>query len=176
MTLLKLHIAMNHHIKIVVHATETLDLARPDSPTIPGFPALPKIRDHHRNRHPNLPGQNKPTRAIDGKGNDAKRATGPRFKYEHVTRATALGSHPPTDEERAWSNKLWEQSRLRKEQAEAQAARELLRKDALKKQKEVDLLLFGEVAKRGMSHKTKPHSLSKGLMMRGIASLKVFFS
>ena len=65
---------------------------------------------------------------------------------------------------------------MRKEQAEAQAARELLRKDALKKQKEVDLLLFGKVARRGVSHKTKTHSLSKGLMMRGIASLKVFFS
>ena len=167
---------MNHHIKILVSSTEPMDLARPDSPTVPGFHALPKFKNHHRHRHPNLPGQNKSTRAINGKGNDAKRATAPRCNYEPVTRATALCSHPPTDEERAWSNKLWEQSRLRKEQAEAQAARELLRKDALKKQKEVDLLLFGKVAKKGISHKTKTHSLSKGLMMRGIASLKVFFS
>ena len=167
---------MNHHIKILVSSTVPMDLARPDSPTIPGFPALPEVRNHHRNRHPNLPGQNKSTRAIDGKGNDAKRATAPRCKHEPVTRATALGSHPPTDEERAWSNKLWEQSRLRKEQAEAQALRDLLRKDALTKQKELDLLLFGKVAKMGISHKTKTHSSSKGLIMRVGASLKVFFS
>lgn len=167
---------MNHHIKTLVNLTEHLDQARPDSPTIPGFPALPKLRNHHLNRHPNLPGQSKRPKAIDGKCNDPKKAAAPCGSYGAVTRATALGSHPPTDKECAWSNQLWEQTRLRKEQAEAQAMRDLLRKDALTKQKEVDMLLFGKVAKIGISHKTKTHSLSKGLMMRGIASLKVFFS
>ena len=173
---MKLHIAMNDHIKILVNSTEPLDLARPDSPTIPGFPALPKLRNDHRDRHPKRPGQSEWPKAIDGKGNDAKRATAPRCKYEPVTRATALDSHPPTEEECAWSNRLREQNRLRKEQAEAQAMRDLLRKDALTKQKELDLLLFGKVAKMGISHKTKTHSSSKGLMMRVGASLKVFFS
>lgn len=176
MTLLKLHIAMNYHIKILVNSTEPLDLARPDSPTIPGFPALPKLRNDHRNRHPKRLGQSEWPKAIDGKCNDAKKVAAPHAGCGAVTRATALGSHPPTEEERAWSNRLRKQNRLRKEQAEAQAMRDLLRKDALKKQKELDLLLFGKVAKMGISHKTKTHSSSKGLMMRVGASLKVFFS
>ena len=170
-TLLKLHIAMNHHIKCLVNASEPLDLARPDSPTIPGFLALPRLRNHHRNRYPALPGQSKPAKATDGK---AKKVAAPRDGYGAVTRATALGSHSPTDEERAWSNKFREQNRLRKEQAEAQAMIDLLKKDALTKQKEVDLVLFGKVAKMGISHKAR--SLPKGLMMRVGASLKVFFS
>ncbi len=165
---------MNHHIKSLVNSTAPLDQARPDSPTIPGFPALPKLRNHHRNRHPNLPGQSKSTKAVAGNSNNAKKAAAPRGYHGAVTRATALGSHSPTDEERAWLNKLREQNRLRKEQAKAQAAIGLLKKDALTKQKEMDLMLFGKVAKTRTPHKAP--SLSKFLMMRVGVSLKVFFS
>lgn len=165
---------MNHHIRSLVNPTEPWDQARPDSPTIPGFPALPKLRDHHRNRHPNLPDQSKRPKAIDRKCNDAKKVAAPRADCGAVTRATALGSHSPTDEERAWSNKLREENRLRKEHAEAQVAIGLLKKDALTKQKEMDLILFGKLAKTRTRHKAP--SLSKFLMMRVGASLKVFFS
>ena len=165
---------MNHQIKSLVSSSVPLDQARPDSPTIPGFPPLPKLRNHHRNRQPTHQGRIKSTKAIEGKGTDAKRLAAPRGGYRAVTRATALGSHPPTDEERAWSNKLREQNRLRKEQAEAQAVIDLLKKDASTKQKELDLVLFGKVAKMGTSHKAP--SLSKGLMMRIGASLRVFFA
>ena len=165
---------MNHQIRGLVNSAEPLDQARPDSPTIPGFPALPKPRNHHRNRHSNLPGPGERLKAIDRKCNDTKKVAAPRADCGAVTRATALGSHSPTDEERAWSNKLREQNRLRREQAEAQVAIGLLKKDALTKQKEMDLILFGKVAKTRNPHKGP--SLSKFLMMRVGVSLKVFFS
>ena len=173
MTLWKLHIAMNQYFKSLVKSTEPLDQARPDSPTIPGFPALPKLRNHHRNRHSHLPGQSECMKAIHGKGNDTKKAA-PRVEYGPVTCATALGSHPPTDEDRAWSTNVRERKQLRKEQAEAQAVTDLLKKDALTKQKEMDLVLFGKVAKMRTSYKAP--SFSKGLMMRVGASLKVLIS
>ena len=165
---------MNPYFRSLVDSTEPLDLARPDSPTIPGFLAVPKLGDHNYQRHPILLGQSEETKAKERKRNDAKKTATPRIDYGAVTHATALGSHPPTDEERACSNKLWEQNQLRKEQANAQAVTALLKKDAMTKQKEMDLVLFGKVANMGIPHKAP--SFSKGLMMRVGASLKVFLS
>ncbi len=174
MAFLKLHMAMNHYFRSLVNSTEPLDQARPDSPTIPVFLALPKLRNHYRHRYRTPPGQSEWTEAIDGKNNESKKVAAPHAKHGAVTCATALGSHSPTDEERSWSNKLREQNRLRKEQAEAQAVIDLLKKDALTKQKEMDLVLFGKVARMRTSHKAP--SFSRGLMMRVGASLKVLFS
>lgn len=165
---------MNPCFRSLVSSTETLDQARPDSPTIPGFLAMPKHRDHNCQPHLTLPDQSEWTKAINKKEGNAKKVAAPRADYGAVTCATALGSHPPTDEERAWSNKLREQNQLRKKQAEAQAVIDLLKKDAVTKQKEMDLVLFGKVANMGIPHKAP--SFSKSLMMRVGASLKVFLS
>ena len=113
-------------------------------------------------------------RAVNKKDSNAKKVAAPRVDYGAVTRATALGSHPSTDEERAWSSKLREQNQLRKKKADAQAVIDLLKKDAVTKQKEMDLVLFGKVANMGIPHKAP--SFSKSLMMRVGASLKVFLS
>lgn len=161
-------------LRSLVTSTEPLDEARPDSPTIPGFHAVPKLRDHNRQRHPILLGQSEWTKIKERKGNNAKKVAAPRVDYGAVTHATALGSHSPTDEERAWSNKLWEQNQLRKKQADAQAVTALLKKDAVTKQKEMDLVLFGKVANIRIPYKAP--SFSKGLMMRVGASLKVLLS
>ena len=166
--------AMNPYFRSLVSSTEPLDQARPDSPTIPGFLAVPKPRDHNRQRQVTLLGQSEWTRAVNKKDSNAKEVAAPRVDYGAVTRATALGSHPPTDEERAWSSKLREQNQLRKKQADAQAVIDLLKKDAVTKQKEMDLVLFGKVANMGIPHKAP--SFSKSLMMRVGASLKVFLS
>ena len=164
--------AMNPYVRSLVNSTEPLDQARPDSPTIPGFLAVPKPRDHNRQRHPPLPGQSEWTKARERKCNGAKKVA--RVDYGAVTCATALGSHPPTDDERAWSNNLRKQNQLRKQRAEAQAVTDLLKKDAMTKQKEMDLVFFGKVANMGIPHKAP--SFSKSLMMRVGASLKVFLS
>lgn len=167
----KLHMAMNPYFRSLANSTEPLDQARPDSPTIPGFLAVPKLGDHDRQCHSTLLGQSEWTKAKARKYNDAKIAT-PRVDYGAVTCATALGSHSPTDDERGWSNDLRKQNQLRKQRAEAQAVTDLLKKDAMTKQKEMDLVLFGKVA--GIPYKAP--SFSKSLMMRVGASLKVFLS
>ena len=164
--------AMNPYFRSLVISTEPLDQARPDSPTIPGFHAVPKLSNHNRQRHPTLLGQSEWTKAKERRRNDTKKVAAPRVDYGPVTHATALGSHPPTDEERAWSNKLREQNQLRRKQADAQAVTALLKKDAVTKQKEMDLVLFGKVANMVIPHKAP--SFSKSLMMRVGASLKVF--
>ena len=166
--------AMNPYFRSLVSSTEPLDQAQPDSPTIPGFLAVPKPRDHNRQRHVTLLGQSEWMRAVNKKDSNAKKVAAPRVDYGAVTRATALGSHPPTDEERAWSSKLREQNQLRKKKADAQAVINLLKKDAVTKQKEMDLVLFGKVANMGIPHKAP--SFSKSLMMRVGARLKVFLS
>ena len=134
----KLHMAMDPYFRSLVNSTEPLDQAHPDSPTVPGLLAVPKLRDHDRQRHSNLLGQSEWTRAKERKYNDAKVAA-PRVDYGAVTCATALGSHPPTDDERAWSNNLRKQNQLRKQRAEAPTVTDLLKKDDMKKQKEMAL-------------------------------------
>ena len=157
-----------------MNSTEPLDQARPDSPTIPGFLAVPKLRDHDRQCHSTLMGQSEWTKAKERKCNDVTKVAAPRIDYGAVTCATALGSHPPTDDERAWSNNLRKQNQLRKQRANAQAVIDLLKKDAMTKQKEMDLVLFGKMANMGIPHKAP--SFSKSLMTRVGASLKVFLS
>ena len=174
MAFFKFHMAMDPYFRSLVNSTEPLDQARPDSPTIPGFLAVPKLRDHDRQRHSTLLGQSEWTKAKERKCSDAKKVAAPPVDYGTVTCATALGSHSPTDDERAWSDNLRKQNQLRKQRADAQAVIDLLKKDAMTKQREMDLVLFGKVANMGIPYKAP--SFSKSLMMRVGASLKVFLS
>jgi hypothetical protein len=111
---------------------------RPDSPTVPDLINDVMVNTHCDEREQPITGLHSEwLQAMYGERSNTPGAGIPRIDYGPVTSITALCSHAPTDEERAWMSRLSERVEMRKAQQKARDIEKLLRKISLTKEKEM---------------------------------------
>lgn len=111
---------------------------RPDSPTVLNLINNTTVNTHCDKRDQPITGLHSEwLQAMYGERSNTPGAGIPRINYGPVTSNTALCSHAPTDEERAWMSRLRERVVMRKAQQKSRDVEKLLRKSSLTKENEM---------------------------------------